>query len=151
MRGYLLSTRPGGETPLYCTAAGLAMLSALPEPEVAAVLEETPLTAHTSRTLTEPRAIRAELRRTAERGYAVDDEYHELDVRAVAAPVTDGDGRVVGAIGISGLTFTLDPESAGLFGPMVRAAARTVSAGLGSSGPALGVVGGTTAWDGDRT
>lgn len=150
VRGYRMSTRPGGETPLYCTAAGLAMLSALPDPEVDAVLEETALTALTFRTLTEPAEIRAELVRTAERGYAVDDEYHEQDVRAVAAPVTDGDGRVVGALGVCGLTFTLDPESAGLFGPMVRAAARTVSAGLGSGGPALGVVGGTAARGGER-
>ncbi|WP_328316828.1 IclR family transcriptional regulator [Streptomyces sp. NBC_00388] len=150
VRGYRMSTRPGGETPLHCTAAGLAMLSALPDEEVAAVLEEAPPVAYTSRTLTEPGSLRAELRRTAARGYAVDDEYHEQDVRAVAAPVTHGDGRVIGAIGISGLTFTLDPESAEVFGPMVRAAARAVSAGLGSSGPALGIAGGTQARDGGR-
>jgi IclR family acetate operon transcriptional repressor len=64
-------------------------------------------------------------------------------VRSVAAPVLDGTGRVVGAVGNSGLTFTLDPESVQLFGPMVRAAARAVSAGLGGRAPALGVVGRT--------
>jgi IclR family acetate operon transcriptional repressor len=54
--------------------------------------------------------------------------------------VLDRAGRVAGAIGISGLTFTLDPESAEVYGPMVRAAARSVSAGLGGWAPALGVV-----------
>lgn len=148
-RGYRMSTRPGGRTPLYCSAAGLAILSALPAPDVDALLDDTPLTARTPHTLTGPAALRAALARAALRGFAVDDEYHEQDVRAVAAPVVDGGGRVVGAIGISGLTFTLDPESAELFGPMVRAAARAVSAGLGSTGPVLGVTGSTAAQDGE--
>ncbi|WP_328539453.1 IclR family transcriptional regulator [Streptomyces sp. NBC_00344] len=149
--GYRMSVRPGGRTPLYCSAVGLAMLSALPSPEVDATLGDTPLATHTPHTLTDPAALRATLARAAQLGYAVDDEYHERDVRAVAAPVLDGDGRLVGAVGISGLTFTLDPESAELFGPMVRAAARTVSAGLGSTGPALGVVGSTAAQGGEHT
>lgn len=46
----------------------------------------------------------------------------------------------MGAIGISGLTFTLDPESTQVYGPMVRAAARTVSTQLGARTPVLGAV-----------
>jgi IclR family acetate operon transcriptional repressor len=141
-RGYRISVPPGGRTPLYCSGVGLAMLSALPSQECDAVLDGGSLTAHTAHTLTDPVAIRAVLREAAERGYAIEDEYDEPDVRSVAAPVLDRAGRVVGALGISGLTFTLDQESVRLFGPMVRAAARTVSAGLGGPAPTLGVVGG---------
>lgn len=80
------------------------------------------------------------LREAAGVGYAVDDEYEELDVRSVAAPVVDGEGQIVGAIGISGLTFTLDEQSVEMFGPMVRAAARTVSVSLGGTPPVFRVV-----------
>lgn len=139
-REYRMSARPGGRTPLYRSGVGLAMLSAMPGEEAAAILAATPLDARTPHTLTDPAALRAELAATARRGYAVDDEYDEADTRSVAAPVVDGTGRVVGALGISGLTFALDDAGVELFGPMVRAAARTVSAGLGGPPPRLGVV-----------
>ncbi|MFF7157975.1 IclR family transcriptional regulator C-terminal domain-containing protein [Streptomyces sp. NPDC008139] len=139
---YRMSGRPGGRVPLHSSGVGLAMLSALPPHETAALLDAGPLAARTPRTLTEAAELRALLRDAASTGYAVDDEYDEPDVRSVAAPVLDGEGRVVGAIGVRGLTFTLDERSVEMFGPMVRAAARTVSGGLGGVGGS-GRVGGS--------
>ncbi|MGW2508218.1 IclR family transcriptional regulator [Streptomyces scopuliridis] len=139
-REYRMNTRPGHRSPLYACGVGLAMLSALPADECADVLDAPGLEARTPCTLTDPAALRTVLAEAALRGYAVDDEYDEQDVRSVAAPVVDAEGRVVGAIGISGLTFTLDPDGVEVSGPMVRAAARTVSAGLGARTPVLGVV-----------
>jgi IclR family acetate operon transcriptional repressor len=139
-REYRMSARPGHRTPLYACGVGLAMLSALPPEEAEGVLDRPEFEARTPHTLTDPTALRAMLAQAALSGYAVEDEYDEPDVRSVAAPVVDAEGRVVGAIGISGLTFTLDPGSVDVFGPMVRAAARTVSAGLGARTPVLGVV-----------
>ncbi|MFF2998695.1 IclR family transcriptional regulator [Streptomyces sp. NPDC057950] len=140
VREYRMYARPGSRAPLHSSGMGLAMLSVLPASEADALLEAGPLAARTPHTPTDPAAIRALLREAAGVGYAVDDEYEELDVRSVAAPVVDGEGRVVGAIGISGLTFTLDEQSVEMFGPMVRAAARTVSAGLGGTPPVFRVV-----------
>lgn len=140
VREYRMYARPGSRVPLHCSGMGLAMLSVLPPPETDTLLEAGPLAARTPQTPTDPAAIRTLLREAAGVGYAVDDEYEELDVRSVAAPVVDGEGRIVGAIGISGLTFTLDEQSVEMFGPMVRAAARTVSAGLGGTPPVFRVV-----------
>ncbi|AXL92689.1 IclR family transcriptional regulator [Streptomyces sp. CB09001] len=140
-REYRMATRPGHRSPLHACGVGLAMLAALPAEETAAVLDAPDLEARTPGTPTDPAALRAVLARAALCGYAVDDEYDEPDMRSVAAPVLDAEGRAVGAIGIAGLTFTLDPGSVEVFGPMVRAAARTVSAGLGARTPVLGVVG----------
>ncbi|CAM5305814.1 IclR family transcriptional regulator OS=Streptomyces tendae OX=1932 GN=F3L20_19640 PE=4 SV=1 [Streptomyces tendae] len=134
-REYRMSARPGHRSPLYTCGVGLAMLSVLPAEEVSAVLDAPDLEARAPGTLTDPAALRAVLARAALSGYAVDDEYDEPDVRSVAAPVLDAEGRAVGAIGIAGLTFTLDAGSVEVFGPMVRAAARTVSAGLGARTP----------------
>ncbi|MFD8421750.1 IclR family transcriptional regulator [Streptomyces sp. NPDC059466] len=139
-REYRMYARPGSRAPLHSSGTGLAMLSALPAHETDTLMSAGPLAARTPHTLTDPAALRALLREAAGVGYAVDDEYEELDVRSVAAPVVDGEGQVVGAIGVSGLTFTLDERSVDLFGPMVRAAARTVSAGLGGTAPTFRVV-----------
>ncbi|WP_393087427.1 IclR family transcriptional regulator [Streptomyces sp. LN704] len=140
VREYRMYARPGSRVPLHSSGMGLAMLSVLPASEADTLLEAGPLAARTPHTPTDPAAIRALLREAAGVGYAVDDEYEELDVRSVAAPVVDGEGQIVGAIGISGLTFTLDEQSVEMFGPMVRAAARTVSAGLGGTPPVFRVV-----------
>ncbi|MGP4088279.1 IclR family transcriptional regulator [Streptomyces sp. KR55] len=139
-REYRMTARPGHRTRLYTSGAGLAMLSALPPEEASAVLDASDLVARTPYTVTEPAALRAELARAALRGYALEDEYDEPDVRSVAAPVLNAQGGVVGAIGVSGLAFTMDSDSLEVFGPMVRAAARTVSVGLGAPTPALGLV-----------
>ncbi|MFI1095986.1 IclR family transcriptional regulator [Streptomyces sp. NPDC020917] len=142
---FRLGMPPGGRTPLYRSGVGLAMLSALPPGECAEVLDGVPPREWAGHPLGGAAGVRDVLRDAAELGYAVDDGYGEPDVRSVAAPVVDRTGRVVGAIALSGLTFTLDQESVRLFGPMVRAAARTVSAGLGGRAPALGVVGSAAA------
>jgi IclR family acetate operon transcriptional repressor len=138
---FRMGVPPGGRTPLVRCGVGLAMLSALSPDDCAAVLDGVPSDAWAAHPLAGPAAVRAALHEAAERGYAVDDGYGEPDVRSLAAPVRDRAGEVVGAVGISGLTFTLDQESVLLFGPMVRAAARAVSAGLGEPAPTLGAVG----------
>ncbi|MFD7719625.1 IclR family transcriptional regulator [Streptomyces sp. NPDC059814] len=140
-REYRTGTRPGHRTPLYASGVGLAMLSALPAGEAAALLGTTELDARTPRTPTEPAALQELVAEAARCGYAVDDEYDEPDMRSVAAPVLGPDGRVAGAIGISGPMFTMDAANLETFGPMVRAAARTVSAGLGARTPTLGSMG----------
>lgn len=136
--GYRMTSRVGGEVPLYCTAVGRAILSALPDGDVAEILGGEPLPARTPRTLTDPAAIR-EASASAS-GYFVEDEEYELDVRSIAAPVLDRDGQVFGAIGLSGLTFTLDDASIEVFGPIVRATAGRVSAALAENSPGLGVI-----------
>ncbi|WP_455567532.1 IclR family transcriptional regulator domain-containing protein [Streptomyces antimycoticus] len=62
------------------------------------------------------RAVLVALPAVRGRGYAVDDEYAEQDVRAIAAPVLGPGDRVAGAVGILGLTFTLDEERTHLSG-----------------------------------
>jgi DNA-binding IclR family transcriptional regulator len=142
-REYRMPARPGDRVPLHRSAAGLAMLSAMPPHEAAELLGAGPLAARTPRTPPDPAALRAVIAESARLGYAVEDEYGEPDVRSVAAPVLDADGRVAGAICLSGLTFTLDRGNVELFGPMVRAAARGVSAGLGRRTAPFDTVNGT--------
>jgi DNA-binding IclR family transcriptional regulator len=128
-QAYQLNTRPGGEVPLYCTAVGRAILSRLPESEVDAVLG-APLEARTAKTMTEPASIRAELATVDSSGYVVDDEQFEAHVRCLGAPVLDAGGAVLGAVSVSGLTFTLQPSSFDVLGPLVAEAANRLSAVL---------------------
>jgi DNA-binding IclR family transcriptional regulator len=60
----------GHTVPLHATSTGKAFLAALPPQELDALLQST-LERFTETTITDPRALRAELDATRERGYAV--------------------------------------------------------------------------------
>lgn len=139
-QAYRMNSEVGSEVPLYCTAVGQAILSRLPDAEVARVLESAPLPARTPRTPTDPAKIRRQLSKVDKLGYAVEDEQYEPHVRSVAAPVLDALGEVAGAISVSGLTFTLTLDSIKELGPLVAESAARVSDVLGSSTPAFRLV-----------
>jgi len=85
--------------PANAIAAGKLLL-AFREPWREVVLA-SPLLGVTQRTLTEPAALRADLARTRERGYALEDEEFRAGVRALAVPVRGDDGEVVAALALS--------------------------------------------------
>jgi len=84
--------------PANATAGGKLLL-AFREPWREVVLA-SPLTAVTERTLAEPLALRAELERSRERGYATEDGEYRRGVRALALPVRAGE-EVVAALAVS--------------------------------------------------
>lgn len=123
--------RPGGRVRMHCSGVGKAILAWLPEREVGQILERHGLPAITARTLTTPRALRADLERIRERGYAIDDEEHAVGLRCVAAPVFDEHGTPVAGISISGPSARVTVPRLALLGALVDAAAGAVSAEIG--------------------
>jgi IclR family transcriptional regulator, acetate operon repressor len=105
---------PGTLAPLHCTALGKVFLAFAGAP-IPAHLER-----HTPRTLTDPPLLAAHLKTLARQGYTVDDEEYALGVRCVAAPLFGEDGRVVGAIGLSGPAPRIALERLAELGPKVR-------------------------------
>jgi DNA-binding IclR family transcriptional regulator/sugar lactone lactonase YvrE len=126
------SSALGERKPLHCTSQGKALLSALPEAERDALVRDLPLPAVTPRSITDRRRLQAELRLTATRGYALDDEEIVLGVRCVGAPVIDPQGQVRGAISVAGPAFRLTLERLELLGAEVAQAARRIGAQLGA-------------------
>jgi len=107
--------RPAGTlAPAYCTALGKAMMAfgVMPLPR-----EMKPLTIHST---VEPEAFLAKLQQIAADRYALDDEEYHIGVRCAAAPVFDGSGNVVAAIGVSGPTARIDAVQLQRLGLLVR-------------------------------
>jgi DNA-binding IclR family transcriptional regulator len=86
----------------------------------------------TPRTIADPENFKEELRLTRSRGYALDLEENEVGVRCVAAPVWDGQGKVVAAVSLSTAAVYLDEERIQEVVPLVQEAARRVSRELGA-------------------
>ena len=124
--------RVGVHLPVYCTAAGKVLLASLPEDALELLLRGVELKGYTPNTITSPDALKLELSEIAARGYAVDDEELDRDVRAVAAAIRDYSGRVVGAVVITGPSMRIDAERlAQEFIPLVLRGARDISTRLG--------------------
>lgn len=97
-------SRPGRIGPAYCTGVGKAMLAALPADQRAAALRRQTLHPHTPRTIATLPALERALAEVRERGYAVDDEEHEVGVVCVAAAVLSRRGGLLGAVSVSAST-----------------------------------------------
>ncbi|MCU0490816.1 MAG: IclR family transcriptional regulator [Chloroflexaceae bacterium] len=127
-------TEVGQRVPLYCTGGGKAILSGFSPQQLDAYLQNARLEQFTPKTLTNPSALRQELERASQQGFALDDEERELGVCCVAAPVFDHNGRCIAALSISGPTTRMNPARAQALGPLVRQAADECSAALGFRG-----------------
>jgi IclR family transcriptional regulator, acetate operon repressor len=120
----------GQRKPIHCTSQGKAILSVLDESAREALIRELNLKPLTQHTITDRRRLQAELKVTAARGYAIDDEEIVLGVRCVGAPIVDTNGRVRGAISVAGPAYRLTPDRLQLLGPELADAARRVGAQL---------------------
>lgn len=96
---------------LHYSSIGKAILAYLPEDRVHEIIEEYGLPQRTENTITDEAALFEELATVRDRGYAVNDEEEIVGLRAVGAPVRQSDGRVLGAISVSGPTSRLKGET----------------------------------------
>lgn len=92
----------GSSFPLHATAAGKAMLAELPEDRVREIADRHGLTACTDHTITDVDALFEELADVRERGVAFNVEEHSEGISAVAAPIQDPNGDLLGALTASG-------------------------------------------------
>jgi DNA-binding IclR family transcriptional regulator len=84
----------------------------------------------TSHTLTSRASLKRELRRTRERGYALNDEERNLGARAVGAAVLGRDGHAIAAISVQGPTVRLTDATVRTIAAHVQDVSRRVAAVL---------------------
>jgi DNA-binding IclR family transcriptional regulator len=126
--------RVGHRYPAYCTSMGKAMLAGLSEPEVDAIIRRSSLKAKTPNTITTPAALKADLKRIRDRGYAIDDEENEEGARCVGAAVWDHMNRPRAAVSISAPAFRMDDAKLAEVAKAVVRAASDLSHELGYRG-----------------
>jgi IclR family acetate operon transcriptional repressor len=116
----------GRLAPIHCTSTGKIFLAHMPENELEQVLEKG-LPRMTSKTITDPTRLRAELEKVCEQGYATALEEHEEGTNAIAAPITTSDGTVIAAISVVGPSFRFTSDKAVSKVDITRSVAREVS------------------------
>jgi len=122
----------GRVLPMYCTGIGKAVLASMGDTYIEHYLATVTLHPFTPNTYAEPEALRNELERTRERGYAIDLQEQMRNIQCVAAPVLGRDGSVLAAISVSASDHILPrermPEAAGLVVPTATEIARVAAA-----------------------
>jgi IclR family transcriptional regulator, acetate operon repressor len=88
----------GDRDPAHTTGLGKALLAQLPDERVKELFSGASITRFTPKTTGNLRALLAELRRTRQRGYAIDDEETALGLRCVAVAF---EASGVGSAGVS--------------------------------------------------
>jgi len=100
----------GRRAPVHCTALGKVLLAYLSEEERKKILEKNGLPRLTKNTLTDEKELEEELSRVREQGFGLDREEHEKDVRCIAAPIKNRQGKVIAAVSISGPAYRIDVD-----------------------------------------
>ena len=127
----------GTRSPVHCTASGKVILAFGPEAVRAEVLDR-PLEHRTSRTVVDHAQLGAQLAAAREAGFATTFEELEVGLNAVAAPVRNAAGEVVGAIDVSGPAHRIDPVAHPNLVSRTVAAAADLSRRLGHRDVASG-------------
>jgi IclR family pca regulon transcriptional regulator len=121
-----VSINVGTRFPAYATSMGRVMLAGMPPGELDNFLARVELRRLSSRTITSESALRAELDRVREQGWALVDQELEDGLRSVAAPIRDRDGAVVAAVNLSAHASRTSAQAIrrGLLPPLLATAAR---------------------------
>ena len=101
-------SKPGTQLEAYCSALGKVLLSGLPASELDRFLQEDELVALTPHTIVNKDVLRARIAQIRIQGYGIDDRELDLQLRCVAVPIRDRQGRVIAAMSGSGRPAVLD-------------------------------------------
>jgi len=96
-----LAVTIGTRFPAMQTSLGKVLLAGLPPDQVDSVLGEPSRSGITARWQPGQSERQAALREVRARGWALTDEQLALGIRSVAAPLRDGDGRVIAAMNVT--------------------------------------------------
>jgi len=100
-------TYPGKVSPFNLTALGRAIAAHLPPEQLDALMSQlVPGRGPKARAMN-AKSFRALLQTVRSCGYAIEEEEEQADISCVAAPFFDAEGRVAGAVGVTGFARDL--------------------------------------------
>jgi IclR family acetate operon transcriptional repressor len=134
--GLRMSARVGSRHPAHSTALGKAMLAFLPEEHLEARLSR-PLTAQTSHTVTNPAALREQLRAARARGVAEEVSENEEGARCLGVALFDLRGHPTAALSVSAPETRINDDRAAAIARALREASRTITQTMGGTWPAI--------------
>jgi DNA-binding IclR family transcriptional regulator len=125
------TSKIGTRRPPYWGMVGPMLMAYLPDSEIDRLLQKSPLTATTRKSMTSKEEFKAWLRQVREQGVAVDVETTFKGITGVAAPVRNYTGKVIASIGIAFISSTVDSKGLKEIVKEAKGTALTISTELG--------------------
>ncbi len=130
-----LSVQPGRQLPMHAGASQKALLAFMPADDIGRIIAQ-PLERFCQSTITDPQALRHELKAIRARGWASSYEETNVGVWGIAVPVLS-DTDVVCAVGIAGPSPRLSVERVRQDVGLVHDAAAAIGRPLGLKAPPI--------------
>ena len=130
-----VSVGRGEIMPLHSAAAGKVVLAFLPDKERRAILDAMDLEPYTPRTIMDPAELEREMMSIRQLGVAFNQQEFHRGINALATPLFNNEGRVIGALALVGLSLDLDQAQMEEYAPLFVEASAAISARLGSGFP----------------
>lgn len=127
-----LSSPVGTLLPLNCTSHGKIFLTWSIDEPIETFLDGVDLVAKTNRSLTTIAGLKEECVQIRKQGYSLDDLEFFDDVRCCAAPVFDGSGHCIGAIGITATRVSFPSSLIDDISFQIKSVATAVSREMGN-------------------
>lgn len=121
------NTWVGKRLSLNRSALGKVLLAWLPEAEMDQLISFIDWEGKTPNTLSDPAALKADLARVRDRGWATDDEEDVPNIRCVAAPVTDSKGKIIAAISAVGTILQIDEGRFSILADQLRSLSKEIT------------------------
>jgi DNA-binding IclR family transcriptional regulator len=102
----------GSDVPLHSSSTGKVFLAYLSDEEQDRVVGSLAFVRFTPGTITDPQAMREELKLIRARGYALDEEETREGTSSVSAPVLDSAGKMVAALTVLGESSAFSADKA---------------------------------------
>lgn len=129
-----MNTWVGRRLDVHCTAVGKALIAYLPQAAVEEIIKEKGLPKHTPKTIASPSQLFSELAKVRRAGYALDKSENSLDVKCIAAPVFNMQGKVEAAVGLTGTEGQMRLHRLKNYVKLIKQAAKNISHQLGYDG-----------------
>jgi IclR family transcriptional regulator, acetate operon repressor len=130
--------RPGTRGPYHASGIGKAVLAFMGERQRTEVLQRIGFDRYTDRTITSAAALRVDLDKARDNGFALDDEERNSGMRCIAAPVFNETGEPLGGLSVSGPTVRVDLAFIQRVSVAVIASARALTEAIGGIAPPRG-------------
>jgi IclR family transcriptional regulator, acetate operon repressor len=104
--------QPGSRVPIHCTSSGKLFLAHMPAQKRRRLLYAAALKRYTSKTITDPARLEAELRRIRKTKISTDDEGYLAGLISVAVPVSGNKRRIIGTVAVHAPTARMSLKQA---------------------------------------
>ncbi len=129
-----MDTWVGRRLDVHCTAVGKALIAQLPQESIEKIIKIKGLSKYTPKTISSSNQLFHELEKVRAAGYALDDSENNADVRCIATPIFNMQGRVEAALGLTGTESQMKLEKLKGYVRLIKQAARHISQRLGYKG-----------------